>query len=139
MNIEKGAPQGTPSHLRRQWSESSLIHWQMIHHGYDYNHFQCPCLLTGCMNLLCGFCLMGRPKREMQHKYARNIYIIIDILTESEIETYSLRLRRAPYAVMQTDGFPGRQGRISRPCRAELYGQCSISVRSFDYDGIAGR
>jgi len=29
----------------------------------------------------------------MQHKYARNIFII-DILTESEIETYSLRLRR---------------------------------------------
>ena len=43
------------------------------------------------------------------------------------------------YAGVQTAGFPGRQGRISRPCRAELYGQCSISVRSFDYDGIAGR
>ena len=50
-------------------------------------------------------------------------------LTAINRETFSL----------QTAGFPGRQGRISRPCRAELYGQCSISVRSFDYDGIAGR
>ena len=93
-DIEKGAPQGTPFAPPPAVDESSLTHWQMIHHGSDYNHFQCPCLLTGCMNLLCGFCLMGRPKREMQHKSARNIFIIIGILTEAEIETYSLRLRR---------------------------------------------
>lgn len=39
MNIEKGAPQGTPFAPPPAVDESSFIHWQMIHHGSDYPVF----------------------------------------------------------------------------------------------------